>query len=43
LIRSARTGCASVVFEPMTNRKRSFSISGIELVLAPLPNDLTRP
>jgi len=23
--------------------KRSFSISGIELVLAPLPNDLTRP
>jgi len=27
----------------MTNRKRSFSISGIELVLAPLPNDLTRP
>ena len=43
LIRSASTGCASVVFEPMTNRKRSFSISGIELVLAPLPNDLTRP
>jgi hypothetical protein len=43
LIRSARTGCASVVFDPMTNRKRSFSISGIELVLAPLPNDLTRP
>jgi hypothetical protein len=29
--------------EPMTSRKRSFSISGIELVLAPLPNDLTRP
>jgi len=27
----------------MTNRKRSFSISGIEFVLAPLPNDLTRP
>jgi len=27
----------------MTSRKRSFSISGIELVLAPLPNDLTRP
>jgi len=27
----------------MTKRKRSFSISGIELVLAPLPNDLTRP
>jgi len=23
--------------------KRSFSISGIELVEAPLPNDLTRP
>jgi hypothetical protein len=43
LIRRARTGCASVVFEPMTKRKRSFSISGIELVLAPLPNDLTRP
>jgi hypothetical protein len=31
------------VFEPITSRKRSFSISGIELVLAPLPNDLTRP
>jgi hypothetical protein len=43
LILSARTGCASVVFEPMTRMKRSFSISGIELVLAPLPNDLTRP
>ena len=42
-IRSASTGCASVVFEPITSRKRSFSISGIELVLAPLPNDLTRP
>jgi hypothetical protein len=23
--------------------KRVFSISGIELVVAPLPNDLTRP
>jgi hypothetical protein len=23
--------------------KRAFSISGIELVVAPLPNDLTRP
>jgi hypothetical protein len=43
LKRSARTGCASVVFDPMTNRKRAFSYSGIELVLAPLPNDLTRP
>jgi hypothetical protein len=43
LIRSASTGCASVVFDPITSRKRSFSISGIELVLAPLPNDLTRP
>ena len=43
LIRSASTGCASVVFEPITSRKRSSSISGIELVLAPLPNDLTRP
>jgi hypothetical protein len=43
LIRSASTGCASVVFDPMTKRKRSLSISGIELVLAPLPNDLTRP
>ena len=43
LIRSASTGCASVVFEPITSRKRAFSISGIELVLAPLPNDLTRP
>jgi hypothetical protein len=42
-IRSASTGCASVVFEPITSRKRAFSISGIELVLAPLPNDLTRP
>jgi hypothetical protein len=31
------------VFEPITKRKRSLSISGIELVLAPLPNDLTRP
>jgi len=27
----------------MTSRKRAFSISGIELVEAPLPNDLTRP
>jgi len=27
----------------MTKRNRSFSISAIELVLAPLPNDLTRP
>jgi len=27
----------------MTSRKRSFSISSMELVLAPLPNDLTRP
>ncbi len=43
LIRSASTGCASVVFDPITSMKRSFSISGIELVLAPLPNDLTRP
>jgi hypothetical protein len=42
-IRSASTGCASVVFEPMTRMKRAFSISGIELVVAPLPNDLTRP
>jgi hypothetical protein len=42
-IRSASTGCASVVFEPMTRMKRVFSISGIELVVAPLPNDLTRP
>ena len=42
-MRSASTGCASVVFEPITNRKRAFSISGMELVLAPLPNDLTRP
>jgi hypothetical protein len=42
-IRSASTGCASVVFDPMTRMKRAFSISGIELVVAPLPNDLTRP
>ena len=42
-VRSASTGCASVVFEPITSRKRAFSISGIELVEAPLPNDLTRP
>jgi hypothetical protein len=27
----------------MTRMKRVFSISGIELVVAPLPNDLTRP
>jgi hypothetical protein len=32
-----------VVFDPITRRKRQFSISGIELVVAPLPNDLTRP
>jgi hypothetical protein len=31
------------VFDPMTSRKRAFSISAIEVVLAPLPNDLTRP
>jgi hypothetical protein len=42
-MRRARTGCASVVFDPMTRMKRSFSISGIEFVVAPLPNDLTRP
>ena len=42
-MRRASTGCASVVFEPMTRIKRVFSISGIELVVAPLPNDLTRP
>jgi len=42
-MRSASTGCASVVFDPMTRMKRAFSISGIELVVAPLPNDLTRP
>jgi hypothetical protein len=27
----------------MTNRNRALSISGIELLDAPLPNDLTRP
>jgi hypothetical protein len=43
LIRSASTGCASVVLDPITNRKRSFSISGVELVLSPLAYDLTRP
>jgi hypothetical protein len=42
-MRSASTGCASVVFDPMTNRNFVFSIPGIELVLAPLPTDLTRP
>jgi hypothetical protein len=31
------------VFDPMTNRKRARSISGMELLDAPLPNDLTRP
>jgi hypothetical protein len=31
------------VFDPMTKRKRAFSISGMELLDAPLPNDLTRP
>jgi hypothetical protein len=31
------------VFEPMTRMKREFSISGMEFVVAPLPNDLTRP
>ncbi len=42
-IRSASTGCASVVFDPMTKRNLASSISGIEFVVAPLPNDLTRP
>jgi hypothetical protein len=42
-MRIAITGCASVVFEPITSRKRSSAISPIELVAAPLPNDLTRP
>ena len=42
-IRRASTGCASVVFEPITSRNFVFSISGIEFVVAPLPNDLTRP
>jgi hypothetical protein len=31
------------VFDPITKRKRAFSISGMELLDAPLPNDLTRP
>jgi hypothetical protein len=31
------------VFDPMTNRNRALSISGMELLDAPLPNDLTRP
>jgi hypothetical protein len=31
------------VFDPITKRTLASSISGIELVLAPLPNDLTRP
>jgi hypothetical protein len=31
------------VFEPITSRNLVFSISGIEFVVAPLPNDLTRP
>jgi len=39
----ATTGCASVVFEPTTRMTFASGISSIELVLAPLPNDLTRP
>ena len=42
-MRSASTGCASVVFEPMTNLHCASSISAIEFVMAPAPNDLTRP
>ena len=39
----AMIGCASVVLEPMTNMTSVSRISGIEFVIAPAPNILTRP
>ena len=39
----AMMGCASVVFDPMTNSKSASRISGIEFVIAPAPNMVTRP
>ena len=37
------TGCASVVFEPMTKMQPACLISSMELVIAPEPNALARP
>ena len=39
----AMMGWASVVFDPMTNMSSVSRISGIEFVMAPAPNMVTRP
>ena len=39
----AMMGWASVVLDPMTNIRSVSRISGIELVIAPAPNMVTRP
>ena len=39
----ASTGCATVVLVPMANMHLQSAISPIELVMAPLPNEVTRP
>jgi hypothetical protein len=36
-------GCCSVVLEPTTRTQSDCSRSGMELVIAPLPNDAARP
>jgi hypothetical protein len=36
-------GCCSVVFDPTMRMQSASSKSGIELVIAPLPNDAARP
>jgi hypothetical protein len=36
-------GWASLVFEPVTKRKSTSRISGIEFVIAPAPYVVTRP
>ena len=37
------TGWFSVVFEPITKIVSAFPISSMELVIAPLPNDIASP
>jgi hypothetical protein len=39
----AISGWASLVFEPVIRIQAASSISGVELVIAPLPNAATRP
>jgi hypothetical protein len=43
MILEATMGCWPVVLLPMTRMQSAFSISGTELVIAPLPNAAARP